>query len=385
MARRRSFQKGTIDECNGRFVLRYNVRDPNFKAGWASRRETLPQGTTRKEAESIRSARIKSINAVNNNPDPVFGLTFEQFADGLWRDYLEMKGNKPSTRYCYKSMLENHVLPELGSVALRAITVADLTRFFSRIRKERSLKYVLNLYALLSVMFEVAKQHDLLDEIPLRRKIHRPSHPGRTRKYALTADQMLRVIEAVEPGYQALFWTLALTGLRQGELLGLRWRDLDLDGRKLFVNRNLWRRETVSPKTLSSVRAIPLSTILVEILNAHRMSASFKTDDDFVFTRADGTPHDPDYLRRSVLYPALDRAGIRREPRASGFHLFRHSVATELFNLTGRMKVPQEYLGHSREAMTDQTYVHLQDSILGEAAELLSGRLTGTLGSDKVQ
>lgn len=72
-------------------------------------------------------------------------------------------------------------------------------------------------------------------------------------------------------------------------------------------------------------------------------------------------------------------------PRASGFHLFRHSVATELFNLTGRMKVPQEYLGHSREAMTDQTYVHLQDSILGEAAELLSGRLTGTLGSDKVQ
>ena len=50
-----------------------------------------------------------------------------------------------------------------------------------------------------------------------------------------------------------------------------------------------------------------------------------------------------------------------------------------------RLKVPQEYLGHSREAMTDQTHVHLQDSILGEAAELLSGRLTGTLGSDKVQ
>jgi integrase len=385
MARRRSFQKGTIEECNGRFVIRFNVRDANFKSGWASRREMLPEGTTRKEAESLRSARLKSINSVNNNPDPVFGLTFEQFSNGLWLDYLDMKGNKPSTRYSYRSMLETHILPELGTLPLRSVSVAHLTRFFGRIRKERSLKYVVNLYALLSVMFEVAKEHDLVDEIPLRRKIHRPSHPGRARKHALTADQMVRVIEAVEPSYQSLFWTLALTGLRQGELLGLRWSDVDLIKRKMFVNRNLWRRETVSPKTASSIRAVPLSAALAEILSAHKTVTRFKIDDDFVFSRADGTPHDPDFLRRAVLYPALDKVGIRREPRASGFHLFRHSVATELFNLTGRMKVPQEYLGHSREAMTDQTYVHLQDSILGEAAELLSGRLTGTLGSDKVQ
>jgi hypothetical protein len=80
--------------------------------------------------------------------------------------------------------------------------------------------------------------------------------------------------------------------------------------------------------------------------------------DDFLFSQLDGAPASPDSLRVAVLYPALDRAGIKREPRVSGFHLLRHTAGTLLHKQTGNLKLTQKQLGHAQMSITADLYVH---------------------------
>jgi len=105
------------------------------------------------------------------------------------------------------------------------------------------------IYQLLNTLFETAVAHDLIARSPLRRKLHRPV-ADRKEKPILTADQIRSVIEAVEAKHRALFVCVALTGLRIGELLGLRWCDLDFEERTLKVSRSLWRSQLMTPKTM---------------------------------------------------------------------------------------------------------------------------------------
>ena len=94
--------------------------------------------------------------------------------------------------------------------------------------------------------------------------------------------------------------------------------------------------------------------------------------DDFVFSRLDASPADPDFLRRSVLYPALEGAGIKREPRKHGFHLFRHSAASILHEVTGSVKLAQRQLRHARSSTTSDIYIHVDDEEARRAAQALA-------------
>ena len=98
---------------------------------------------------------------------------------------------------------------------------------------------------------------------------------------------------------------------------------------------------------------------LVQILNNWRTLSAFNKPGDFIFCRPDGGPANPDYLRKKVLYPALDAAGIKRGNRTHGFHLFRHSAGSIVHNQTGSLKKAQRLLGHARIDTTANTYVHL--------------------------
>ena len=80
--------------------------------------------------------------------------------------------------------------------------------------------------------------------------------------------------------------------------------------------------------------------------------------EDFVFCKPDGTALHPDVVRKDVLYPALDRLGIKRTARDSGFHAFRHAAATLINARTGDMKLAQRLLGHTNLAMTANVYTH---------------------------
>lgn len=386
---RRSYQRGWIEEVKeGCFFIRYRVRT---KEGWRiAPREALPEGTTRKEALARLDEAMLLINKRNNVPDLPTNGTFAQFTEGVWRCYTELKGVKPSTLYGYSSMLKKHVLPVLGNLVLRRITVSDMTDFFTKVRHQKpSDKYLLNLYALLNIMFEVAKEHDLIETVPLRRKIHRPKC-RRTKKTALSIMQLAAFLEMVErerPEHKALFWTVAVLGLRVGELLALRWRRIDFDNMKVFVTENLWRGQAQSSvKTEGSEAWLPMPKALADVLLDHRQARNtfgLADADDFVFGRLDGTPGDPDHLRRYVLYPLLEKTEIERKTRCHGFHLFRHSGGSAVSIACG-IKVGQEYLRHQDYKTTANIYWHLDDAALRQATELLAGQLVGAMSSDRI-
>lgn len=285
-------------------------------------------------------------------------------------------------------MLKSFVFPGLGKKLIDQIGPEHITKLLDNLaRLGKSGKYLLNLYSLLRTMFEVASEYGLVGQSPVRRKVHRPRY-RRAEKPALSAEQIRAVLQHVPDDYRVLFLCVALTGLRVGELLALRWQDVDLDGSQLSVSHSLWRGQLVSPKTEDSARSIHLPAVLAGLLLNLQNGSRWTSGDDFVFCRIDGKPWDPDWLRKQVLYPALKAAGIQRTPHAYGFHLFRHSAGSIVHAVTRDLKLAQELLGPSRISTTSDIYVHLDDTMAGEATEALAAAIAPmmvVLGSDKIQ
>lgn len=374
MARRNSFQTGSIKPKKWKngdkgCTIRYRMRDSNSETGWRYIRENL-RGVGDKQAKKILAVRLNEVNATNNNPGQQAPfMTFADFASGLWKNYLGNKRIKASTAYSYDSMIEKHLIPAFGAMQLGEITTVDLSEFFSKAQQKLASKYMLNLYALLNTMFDVAVQHDLIETSPVRRKLHRPQHEPKE-KPILSAEQVRKVIEAVADEYKPLFVVTAVTGMRIGEILALRWQDVDLDARKMTVKHNLWRGQLGTPKTKASAKTRNLSDLLATAFRVQKVNSRFTQPDDFVFTRRDGSPYDRDWLRENVLYPALDIAEIERRPRQHGFHLFRHTCGSIVYALTGDIRLAKDALAHSRISTTSDIYVHT-DEVPAEVAEMV--------------
>lgn len=356
MARKRSTQRGRIELKGDRWTLRYAVRDGERADGWSERREFLPVGITEREAERIRAERMQTINRLNNSllVQPV--MTLQHFVETLWVDYLKQRNVKPSTIYSYDSMLKNLVLPNFGQKTVDQITPVRLTQLFKAAREKKySSKYLLNLYSLLKILFEVAREFDLIAASPIRPKLHRPVHE-RAEKGSYTPEQLRALSQHVPPEHKLLIFTAGVLGLRLGELLALRW--IDLDGQIIEIRHSIWRGILQPPKTKASEARIALPSILVDLLTGHRESTEWRGQEDFIFCRSDGRPLDPDYLREQILYPVLQAAGIRRKARENGFHAFRHAAGSILYEITRDIEMVKRFLRHSRISTTSDIYVH---------------------------
>jgi integrase len=112
---------------------------------------------------------------------------------------------------------------------------------------------------------------------------------------------------------------------------------------------------------------------------AQKQNSNHNGADDFVFCKEDGSPLNPDVLRRDVLYPTLDRLGIARMRRAAGFHTFRHSAATIVNQKTGNLKLVQKLLGHSNLSTTADVYTHTSADADRSAALALEQAIFGDL------
>jgi site-specific recombinase XerC len=121
----------------------------------------------------------------------------------------------------------------------------------------------------------------------------------------------------------------------------------------------IWRRvRSSSSATAAQIAFRPGSRAKDSAFEAQQLSSSHTSPDSFVFCKPDGSPLNPDVVRRDMLYPALDGLGIPRSSRTDGFHTFRHS-ATSLINArTGNLKLAQKLLGHSNLSTTADVYTH---------------------------
>ncbi len=377
MARKISYQRGSVEMRNGRWTLRYRVRDPLYPNGWKSVRQFLEGCKAEKEARKKGDEILAEINRQDSSSEVTNVPTVAEFARSLWMEYLTRREVKPSTIYSYESMLKKHILPELGDKRIDQITPIDMTRFFVTANGGRASKYSLNLYSLLRALFEVAVHYDLIETNPLRRKLHRPKSVRKV-KPALSAEQMAEVLSKVPDEHRALFTCAALTGLRCGELLALRWCNVDFALRRLSITHNLWRNQLVTPKTEGSAASMHLPDALADVLLDHLSGSAWTEPDDFVFCRSDGSPMDPNYLRKKVLYPALRAAGIEPGARSHGFHLFRHSAGSIIHSMTGDIKLAQEQLRRTQMSTTSDTYVHVECKVSERASEALAKAIAPT-------
>ena len=154
--------------------------------------------------------------------------------------------------------------------------------------------------------------------------------------------------------------TLALTGIRTGEALGLRWSDVDFAGRELNIRCEIYRGQETTPKTPSSIRHRPMMPELYRALLNHKAMAVYAQPSDYVFASSTGRPLNPDQLRKA-LQATLKGMGITfDQARADGMHLLRHSSGSMVYRHTGGdVKLTQDWLGHSNSRITLDIYTHL--------------------------
>ena len=355
------------------FRIRYRLRSADGK--WIHKSETLEGLPGKKAARAVLDQRIRE---AQNRPIQSVDFTVQHLVDALWRPYLERKLVKPSTKRSYNCELNAHILPALGSMRISDVSPLHIEKVLqSRLASGSSPKTVRNLVGLLQSIFSLAVDNDLITRSPVRER-HKPK-VTRFEKPVWTPEQLRLIVDSVPKQHRSLFQSAMLTAARLGELLGIQWKHVDLETQTLEIRQALWEGELVLPKTEGSIRVIYFGPSLLGALLLQKQNSNHTTPEDFVFCKEDGSPLNPDVLRRDVLYPVLDRLGMPRSSRAAGFHTFRHSAATIVNQKTGNLKLVQKLLGHSNLGTTADVYTHTSAEANRGAALALEQAIYGDL------
>jgi integrase len=313
---------------------------------------------------------------------------FADFAQDWLNDYLPGRGLKLTTTDGYRQTLNKHLLPHFGHLPLRQLEQQPelIDRYISaKMGSGLAAKTVHNHILLLQVMLKRAVRWRLIQRNPVtdseRPRVQQPE------LNVLTETEIARLWQAYndlehdsQPDEQA-WWRLARTltfvalgtALRRGELLALRWRDIQLLEGRLNVREALVKGRFTTPKSHSSRRLIELGPQTRQLLAEHWQRSSYQGDDELVFCHPDkGTPLDPSRLAREHLKPALEHAGITKPFRP--FHDLRHTALTHEAAAGNPMAYLQQRAGHSQSAITER-YIHAAQILFPGAAARGEARL----------
>jgi site-specific recombinase XerD len=318
-------------------------------------------------------------------------LKLEAFALEWLATYPDTKGLKRSTREGYESIIKGHLIPVLGQLKLSAIGVEELNRYLVRKRAEGLQARTLNRHLnLLHALFRAAEGRELVRSNPVS-AVDRPREPRR-RWTILTPVEIGRVERAFreladeDPDERVwieqarvVFLTVVSAGLRRGEILGLRWRDVSLAdpaGATLRVRETWVRDQADTPKSEKSERTIAIGRLAGELFE-HRGRSPFQGDDERVFCHPQ-TGGPLDHKGYAVtLRVALKRAKVDRPMRP--FHDGRHTSITNAAAAGVSPAALMARAGHS-DFKTTQGYIDLAGETFREEAELADERMFGAVG-----
>ena len=308
-------------------------------------------------------------------------LTVAEFLQ-RWLTSYAKPNTAPKTYQRYEELVRIHIVPVLGEVPLSKLRPLHVQAVYREVnRKGRSARTALHCHRVLREALQHAVKWQLLSRNPAD-AVDAP----RAERYeipALEADEVRRLLSVAEDNRLGTLIHLAvMTGLRMGELLGLRWRDVDLEHGAIAVRQTcqwLPRQGFIfrSPKTYRSARPVSVPDGIVERLREHRASqlekrlaaGSAYESHDLVFANALGTPIHPNTLRDAWIKVAA-KAGLKLR-----FHDLRHIHASLLLQQGVHPKVVSERLGHSAVGITLDTYSHVVPSLDAEVANRLEEML----------
>lgn len=301
-----------------------------------------------------------------------------------WLDEVAKPTLRVSTYDSYDDILKGHLIPGLGRVALAKLSPADVQTFLNaKLASGLSPRRVQYIHAVLRRALVTAERWGMVSRNVA--KLVEPPRVPRHEIAPLTPEQAKRLIDAaVDDRYKALYITALGTGLRQGELLGLRWEDIDLDAGRLRVRHSLANvggtLTLLEPKTDRSRRNVMLPDYVVSALRSHRtrqrmerlVAGSRWSDSGHVFTTTIGTPIHAATVTRA-FQAVLDRAGLPH----SRFHDLRHAAATFLLAQGMTLEDVKQLLGHSSITLTSNTYGHVLEQRQRQVAQAMDAVFSG--------
>ncbi len=343
-------------------------------------------GWTRRKAERELGARLSTVDKERWTKP-----TKDTFADFVtdWRTvWLPTRNLKRSTLVDYANTLDNHAIPYFGAMVLEQIGPEQIDGYVAEKMSTLSAKTIQNHLNLLGMILKTAKRWKRIRENPLDEvdgpKVEDPDTLILTEDEIGALRKAYRELAERNPE-EAAWWQLtermvivALgTAVRRGELLALRWGDVDLLNRSLEVTRAWVRNEMTTPKSRASRRTIHYGLKTAAALEEQYKVTAYKADDALVFGHPElGTPLDPSKLTSYYVKKALKAAGITKPIQP--WHGLRHTALTA-YAVTEKSTpaLVQARAGHAQGSITER-YIHAADIVIDGLADAAEERLLGT-------
>ena len=388
---KRGYGTGHLYEKSGAFYGRWRTADGrllNRRVG-AVRAQGSTVGLTRAQAERY-FRKLQEAEELNPRPEPgAPAPTVDELATSL-RERLELRGVRKSYLENCEYMQRVHLRPLIGVRRASEVDRRDVEAFGRALLKRKlAPKSVRNIMGFLHAVFEHGIDREVLRENPARRA----EKPGRHRSgpspdlQFLTMAELEAVLRTIPdevvvrvpaptrrgrpgpapppspdvlgPVLRVVILTAALTGLRQSELRGLRWCDIDWSAQRIRVRNTFVSGEhsTAGKSDLSTRRSVPIATRLARELELWSKRSEHRGDEELVFAHPrSGLP-----LDRSKLSKRFKRACVDAKVRPVRFHDLRHTFATHLAASGTPIRTIQEFLGHA-DSKTTQIYAHYAPS-----------------------
>ena len=309
---------------------------------------------------------------------------------GDWIDFWYQNFSKPkirqTTQECYENRIYNHIIPEIGKIPLCKLTQNDLQQFYARLKKggRRRLtefygeglsdRMVRSCHTTCRTALEKAVVEGLITTNPA---IGCRLPPKKAKEMqVLTRAEILRFLtRAKEEGYYEMFLLELTTGMRRGEIIGLKWRDLNLQTGELRITRQVVKtgssKEISVPKTKSSVRTILLPSDMVELLA--ELKKQTKGEWMFPSPVKEGEPRNP-----TAVYHRFQLILERSHCKKIRFHDLRHTFATMALENGMDIKTLSAMIGHISAETTLNIYSHITDTMQQQAAVRIDREIGGT-------
>lgn len=369
--------KGSVTKKGGKW---YFVVDVGINPTTGKRKQQWFSGfKTKKEAEK---GLVKKLHEMETGmyvePNKI---TLGEFLERWLEDYAQ-SALRPSTLDTYSIYTRKHIIPSLGSIKLNQLQPMHLQRFYTEKlehghtdnQKGLSPETVRYFHSIIRKALGQAVQWQLVN-----RNVAELANPPLIRKkeiITLDLEQVTQFLEFAKTDRLYIAFLLAVsTGLRRGEILGLRWKDIDLEANTASICKNLvmvkGKRVLQEPKTKGSNRLVSLPSSLVQELKKHKaiqnqekLTCTCYQDNDLVVATSLGTSVGPRNLLRS-FYRLLEKAEL---PKIR-FHDLRHGHATMMLKQGEHPKIVSERLGHSNTRITMDIYSHVLPNMQKEAVD----------------
>ena len=269
----------------------------------------------------------------------------------------------------YRGHVENH-FDFINHLKINRVTVAMVEKFISDRRKhEISLPLLRKLLITFGQVMKYAVRHRLIDHNPVA-EAEKPRDQGEEKTFDITVLKPAEInsfLDATEDEkHHTLFMLAIMSGVRQGELFGLKWSDILWETSQLHIQRTYNNGEWYRPKSKASIRKIDLGPTVIKQLKKWKLACP-PNELDLVFPNETGQPLNHHNVVRHNFYPALKKAGNKR----IRFHDLRHTYASLLIAQGENIKYIQKQMGHSKPSVTMDIYAHLMDEENPEAAKKL--------------